>query len=306
MADDLLTLADVAVFDNLDADLGISEVLAQSPTVASLFAETTEGRTFLYEKKTQNPVTGFREANAGRAFDSGVHAEQTITLKILDASFAVDVAVAAADKRGTAARLGMELAEHLESAFYTIEDQIWNGTDAVSGFASLPSQIDSSMLIAADTPTGNQVAAPIYLLNTGEKGVGLVLGEMGRIMVGNESIINMVDGTGKNFPAWYTPVTSWVGMASKHKYAIAGKNAAVTIDDDLIGDLYSSFPIGFRPNLLVTNRTGLKKLQQSRTATNPTGQPAPYPMTWDAAGMPIRILVTDAIADVTPATTTTT
>jgi hypothetical protein len=47
------------------------------------------------------------------------------------------------------------------------------------------------------------------------------------------------------------------------------------------------------PTILVMNRRSLKQLQESRTATNATGAPAPFPS--EAFGVPI--LVTDAITN---------
>lgn len=303
MADSLRTLADVAIFDDLDDDFGLSEVLDSAPTVQRLYAHSVAGQTYKTVKRTANPTVGFREENSGREYSKATYQNVSVAMDILDASFRLDIAVANADERGKAARMAQELSDHMRAAMYLLEDQIWNGSDAV-GFSSLPSQIDASMLIASDTPTGDEEAAPLYMLHTGPTGVGMIMGELGRINVGDETVIEADDGTGKWYPALYVPVTGYVGLQVLHKYAAAGKNASVTIDDDTIDELYSSFPIGMRNNLLiVTNRTGMKKLRQSRTATSPTGSPAPYPTTWNAVTPPIPILETDALAD-TVATTT--
>lgn len=303
MADSFRTLAEVALFDNLDAEFGLSEVLDEAPTVQRLFAHSVLGQTFKTIKKTGNPTVGFRTENAGRFFSKATYATVTQSMNILDASFQLDYSVANTDDRGRAVRMAQELRDHMRAAMYLIEDQIWNATDA-NGFSSLPSQIDADMLIASDTPTGAEEAAPVYMLHTGPTGVGLILGEDGRITVGDEVVINAQDGSGKNYPAIYTPVTGYIGLQVMHKYAVAGKDASVTVNDDLVDDLYTKFPIGMRSNLLIiTNRTGMKKLRASRTATSPTGSPAPYPATWNAVTPPIPIMETDALAN-TLATTT--
>jgi hypothetical protein len=56
--------------------------------------------------------------------------------------------------------------------------------------------------------------------------------------------------------------------------------------------------------MIAMNRVALKELQQSRTATNPTGAPAPFPA--EAFGVPI--VTTDALgsAEVTVDASTTT
>lgn len=303
MADSFRTLAEIALFDNLDADFGLSEVLDMAPTVSRLFAHSVMGQTYKTIKKTANPTVGFREEYAGREFSKATYQTVTVAMDILDASFQVDWAVAHTDDRGKAVRMAQELQDHLAAAMYHIEDQIWNGTDA-TGFNSLPSLIDASMQLTADVPTGNEEAAPLYLIQTGPTGVGLIMGEMGRIMVGDEVVIDALDGSNKHYPAIYTPVSGYIGLQSLHKYAAASKTATVTLDDDTLDELYTKFPIGKRSNLMFcTNRTGMKKLRQSRTATSPSGSPAPYVQAWDAVSPPIPIFETDALAN-TVATTT--
>jgi hypothetical protein len=55
--------------------------------------------------------------------------------------------------------------------------------------------------------------------------------------------------------------------------------------------------------MIVMNRTALAELRDSRTATNPSGAPAPFPT--EAFGIPI--VVTDILGDgETPVNTTTT
>jgi len=63
------------------------------------------------------------------------------------------------------------------------------------------------------------------------------------------------------------------------------------LTDDRIADLLSRFPAGLRPDVLLMNRRSLRQLQDSRTATNATGAPAPFPA--EAFGVPIAL--TDAI-----------
>ena len=72
---------------------------------------------------------------------------------------------------------------------------------------------------------------------------------------------------------------------------LANLDAVATLSDDLLSDAIAKFPAGKAPSYLVMNRQSLKQLQQSRTATNPTGAPAPFPT--EAYGIPI--IATDSI-----------
>jgi hypothetical protein len=61
-------------------------------------------------------------------------------------------------------------------------------------------------------------------------------------------------------------------------------------DDDIYSGL-ALFPASRQPNVIVMNRNALKLLRESRTATNPTGNPAPRPTEVDG----IPIIVADAV-----------
>jgi hypothetical protein len=70
---------------------------------------------------------------------------------------------------------------------------------------------------------------------------------------------------------------------------IANVEAALT--DDLIYEALSQFPASLQPTMICMNRSSLKLLRKSRTATNVTGAPAPRPT--EVEGIPI--FVTDQI-----------
>jgi hypothetical protein len=57
------------------------------------------------------------------------------------------------------------------------------------------------------------------------------------------------------------------------------------LTDALLSTMYSKFPVDRKPNMIAMNRRSLRQLQQSRTATNATGAPAPFPQNWE--GIPI-------------------
>jgi hypothetical protein len=68
-------------------------------------------------------------------------------------------------------------------------------------------------------------------------------------------------------------------------------NVQTALDDDDIAALLNTFPVGFECDALVMNRKAAKLLRESRTATSPTGQPAPF--VESAFGKPV--IVTDTI-----------
>ncbi|MCC9644391.1 hypothetical protein LOC71_19130 [Rhodopirellula sp. JC740] len=102
MADTPITIADLVKINSMDvADNDVSDLLIDAPLIRSLVADTaSNGTSHKYTKEASAPVVGFRSANDGRDHDASSDTLVTIDLKILDASFHVDKAVADAYTKG--------------------------------------------------------------------------------------------------------------------------------------------------------------------------------------------------------------
>jgi len=301
MADAYMTTSDVVKFNDADLDIGIvSDVLNDSPVLAAMAARSIPGYTYKYLKKTANPSVGFRDENDGRENTKATYSNVTVTCAILDASFQVDVATAEADERGASAMLAQQAVDHLQSAMFHAETEVITGAGA-GGFAGLADQavgqIGGAMNVNAAGTTAD-TASSVYLVRTGLSDVHVVWGSDGAISVGETSIIKAAgSGTG-SFPAYYTPVSSWVGIQIGSSYSL-GRICNITEDsgkgltDDLISAALSKFPAGRGPTFVAMNRRSLGQLQQSRTATSPTGAPAEFPSA--VHGLPV--IVTDALSE---------
>ena len=135
----------------------------------------------------------------------------------------------------------------------------------------------------------------MYAIRSGDDDAVILGGNDGVIDVG-ETVVQRLTGTNGTYPGYYTPISGWAGLQVGSAYSV-GRIINLTadtnkgLDDDKIAELLALFPAARQPNMLVMNRRSLKQLQQSRTATNATGAPAPFPT--EAFG--IRIIVTDSI-----------
>lgn len=316
MADDLLTLADV-IGDGLDlADIEVSDVLSATPLLSALSMEmSSNGDTHKYSKETAAPVVGFRAVNAGRDLDHSVDTEVTVTLKHLDFSWLVDVARADACRKGAEWWIAKEGRRHVKAALVKFEKQVINGVTGASdsaaasgdaaGFAGFrdASTIDAvadSMVINASGSTADTQSS-VYGISLGVSGVvGIYKGDGSAVQLGDTTVIKNTVNPGtdnKTFPAYYTPGGIWLALQVGSAYdlgRIANIDATATLTDDMLSDLISAYPVEHKPSHLVMSRRSLKQLQQSRTATNPTGAPAPYPQT-SIDGVPI--IVTDNVSD---------
>ena len=130
----------------------------------------------------------------------------------------------------------------------------------------------------------------------------------------NPTIVQ-VAASGGTYSAYRVTLGGWFALQVGSTYdACRICNLDGTSDDlltdDLIAEGISKFAAARQPNMIVMNRTALAELRASRTGTNPTGAPAPFPT--EAFGVPI--VVTDALgssestvnASTTPTTTSTT
>ncbi len=302
MANDFLTVADM-VSDAYDlSGRETSEVRAAAPVIAALPAiPASNGIVHKQSVMTQLPVTGFRTENAGRDFDHSVDRIDTVDLKILDWSWAVDKAVADSSRLsgGREQYIAREGMRHVQSAMFNLENQWINGTgfnaDGFSGLANssnLGSISDEMVVDAGGSAAG--ATTSVYMLRRNSAECGLVYKGDSGVQLGETVVQNFIDGSGKNYPAYYTPACGWFAGFFGSLFSvvrIVNLDATNGLTDDLIYEALERFPAGHSPDLCIMNRKSQFALRSSRTATNATGAPAP--LVADAAGVPV--ITTDAI-----------
>jgi len=177
-----------------------------------------------------------------------------------------------------------------------VGSQIWYGTSAdAKGFGGLKANVDSTMIVNA-AGSGSD-CTHVFAVRTDERNVALALGNEGRFDTPTDvTTQQVVDGDGNYFTAYCTYLMGRVGLQLGHAYsfgAIKNVEPDAPCTDDLIAELWAKFKVGGKPNSLLMSRRSQQQLQKSRTATNPTGAPAPFPDNW--FGTPI--VVTDSIVD---------
>lgn len=311
MAQDYLTLTELAKINDFNVtDVGMSDLLNDAPLLRLLAAETaTNGVTHKYVKETGAPVVGFRAINDGVETDKSEDTAVTITLKLLDASFGVDMALADSFRGnrsvggGREAYIAREARRHMRAAFFHAEKQFIYGTGNDSdGFDGLAHNAafdkkDDTMVVDAGGTTAN-TGSSVWLIRTNAMGTDMqaIIGNDGKIVM-DETVKVKADGssTGHYTQLW-TPIQGWLGLQIGSAYSVVRicnltADSGKGLTDDLLAEAISKFPASRGPSHIVMNRRSLKQLQQSRTATNATGAPAPFPS--ESFGVPI--VTTDAI-----------
>ena len=308
MADSFKTLADLVMINDRNlADRNISDILDDAPLLALLPADTCPDTTHKYVKEITAPTVGFRAVNDGRFNSKSVDELVTQDLKILDASFAVDQAIAKGYKNGDAAYIAKEAARHLRAAFFQAEKQFINGTgNDAAGFLGMAQTLTGAagtLVVDAEGSSAGAASSVYAIRATGDlNNLVAISGKNGSLEMG-ETVAVRLDGTTGTYPGFYTPIFGWLGLQIGGKYSIArlcNITVGKPLTDDLLAELIALFPAGGQPTHLVMNRRSRQQLQKSRTATNATGAPAPFPE--DAFGVPIvptdAILNTESIVNV--------
>lgn len=308
MADAFQTLAQlVTLNDRNAADYEIYDVLNRAPVVASLPAVmASNGTSHKYVRDTADPATGFRAVSDGLENTKTTTSLVTVDLAILDASFAVDIELAKAYRGGVEAYLARETQRHLQSAFFTAEKQVFYGTGtggSSAGFAGLANNAlfdaaaDTMVVNAGGSTANTGSSAWLIAFDPNYTGAAIIGGNDANITVGDYTVVPMAGSSTGRYPAYYVPVSGYVGLQLGSQYGIV-RIANLTADsgkgltDALIAQAIEKIPSHLRSTLrLVMNRRSQRQLQASRTATTATGSPAPFPE--EAFGVPV--IVTDAI-----------
>lgn len=283
------------------SDIEVSQLLEETPflkIISAIVASNDTSHEWL--KKTTAPTAGARAINDGLENTKAAYTKVTQALKLFDAGFDLDLGLLTT-KNGEAL-MRREAMDHLIAAFVAVEKQIFYGTgNLAAGFAgfanetSVDALADTGGVINATGSTAD-TASSVWAVRVGEDAVSVVYGLNGRIEVKpSYQTIRAGSSTG-NYDVMRTPILFYAGVqvATSLDLARIVNLTAQTgkgLTDSLLGDLIALFPSGRGPTHLVMNRRSLKQLRASRTATNPTGAPAPFP----AEAFDVPIVVTDSI-----------
>lgn len=308
MANDYLGLSDLQTIG--DANLSgaqVSSILDDAPVLQRVAAVVaSNGDRHKYLDYTAKPTVGYRAVNDGREHQSSVDTAVTIDLKILDASFTVDLALAQTYPQGVEALLQREALRHLRAAMFVCEQSFLNGTAThASGFNGL---YDKHNALEATNGTcisagGSTALTSVYVIRSNPEEIAIITGMNGNIEMGEATIQRAVGNTGF-YPAYHVPVTAWYGLQKGGTYssvriANIGTDTGKGMTDLLAYTAFKAFKAGGQPNFIIMNRRSLEQLRAGRTGTNPTGAPAPRPT--EIEGIPI--IVTDAIGNAESAET---
>lgn len=300
------TLLDIATLNNTDREVGlIEEAVPAVPELKYVPARTIMGLNFYTQVRVALPTVAFRNANEGSDPVKSNYQRRLVECYIVNPPIRVDKAVADAYEDGPEAFLAMEALGVTKGAFVTLGKQFYYGAGTggdAKGHPGLLQAYDSTNMVVDGGGTTDNTASSVWAVAFGPDKLTWVLGNNGEIAVGDPIVQQITDSNGKVLDAYCQSLLCRPGLQVSTVNAIARlkkltEDSGKGCDDDKLADLISKFPVGIMPDAIFMTRRSLKQLQQSRTATNQTGAPAPRPTEYE--GIPIyptdSILNTEAL-----------
>jgi len=281
------------------ADLQVTDLLQDAPLLQVLFAQAASqgGTLHKYTKETVAAGAAFRAVNTGLLNTAPQEELVTVTCKFLDGHFHRDVAIALGYKDGPGAYMAKETRKELKALFASLEKQIFQSTDndanGFTGFIGCTAvdAIADRMVIDAGGSGGESV----WLIRSGENDVSVIAGNDGNLDFNYDpdqapqKIITDAS-TGAGYMAHVVNLAGWFAMQFGSIYSLGriancDGTAGNVVTDALIAEALSKFPATRKPTHIAMSQTKQFELQNSRTATNPTGKEAPFPT--EVFGIPI-------------------
>lgn len=267
------------------------------PTMGA--AKTITGVSYEILVRTELPSVAFRNANEGTDPTKSQHTLRTVECFSATPKWGVDQVVSDRSKEGLAVLMAREAKAHVQALMQHCCKQFYTGTtNDAKGFTGLKAQYNSADMTVDATGTGSALTS-VWGVKFGPEFVQWVYGNNGNFNVKDIRIGDLEDASGKNYTAFIQELICHIGLQMGNKYGVGRiKNLHAsdnnkTLDDDMLADLLSKAPAGYEFDCFLMSRRSLKQLRASRTATNTTGAPAPFPT--EAHGVPI--VVTDSILE---------
>jgi hypothetical protein len=297
---------DVLKINNAEPLIGvIDDALKHVPELSFFDASPIKRNKYETLVITQDPKVGFRKPGEFADHEAAILKLRTCQCAFLDASWAIDKALAEQSDWGKEQVFAIETLTHLRASMFMLSQQIWYGVkNNPDGFRGLYELIGSTSddksnadlhLTAGGTGTG---LSSVFAVSTGIDSIQLAWGSEGKLFEGDlvTSRVPNPEKPKESAAHYYSQeISGWCGLqvTSAHAFGrIHSISESNPLTDDLLFELVSRFPIGREPQAFFMNRRTLNQLRKSRTAVNATGAPAPIPT--DVAGG-IPIIVTDAI-----------
>lgn len=285
------------------ADIEPSDLLQDAPLIAAIAAVPASqgGTTHKYVKSTGAATAQFRAINTGILNTAAEDTLVTVDLKFLDGTFYRDVMLALGYKGGVGAYMARETVKALKSLFQALELNVLRGTAGVTGTGFVGFPDNTAVDATGDAMVVNAAGAggrSVWLIRSSPDEVAVIAGNDGRIDFDFDpdhtqlvqTVSSETPSAVRSYAAYVAKLAGWFGMQYGSNFGLGricnlDGTSGHTLTDTLIAQALAKFPSSRGATHIVMDRQLRMELQTSRTAVNPTGAPAPFPM--EAFGVPI-------------------
>jgi len=299
-----VTLLDIAKANAGDAAVGLIDEASQAhPELVIGDARTIKGLNYYTLVRTGNPTVAFRKANQGTAASKGTYENRLVETFIMNPQWEADKAIADAAEDGPEAFIAMEGQAMLEAAYQTVASQFYYGVGTggdANGHPGLIGVYDSTNMVVDAGGTTANTGSSVWAVRFGPLDVRWVWGLNGQMEMSDPTVVRLTDDDGNPYDGYWTSLLARPGLQVGRVESVGrikklNADSGKTLTDDMIDQLIEQFPAGRPPNAIFMTRRSRRQLKNSRTATTPTGSPAPWPDVIDGPEGPIKIHSTDAI-----------
>jgi hypothetical protein len=306
------TLLDVAKANGVEQV--INEATRVHPELSQLASFPLNGLTVRAVVYTgaSNTTGSFRVANAGTADITETSEERDFQCYIAEPRIEEDRGVADRYERGPVAWMEGKSVRILDLEMLAWCKQMYYGAGNNSiGFPGLIQSHDATNMVVDAGGTTANTGSSVWLVraapagNMADDGVRWRMGNNGKMTFDPIQLLPFLDpnDSTKKLMKYVTTFTAYPGFQVQSLRTVARikkltADAGKGLTDALINQALAKFPAGKGPNHIFMSLRSNQQLQSSRTATNPTGAPAPWPNSvLGADGSVIPIHVTEAISN---------
>jgi hypothetical protein len=258
-----------------------------------------------------NTTGSFRKIGAGTSDITETSEERTFECYTAEPRISEDVAAADRHEKGAQAYLEGKAARILDLELLAWCKQMYYGSGNNSdGFPGLIQTYDSTNMVVDAGGTTATTGSSVWLIraapmgNFADDGVRWRMGNGGKMIFDPVQKLPFVDpnDSTKSFMKYMTVFTCYPGFQVQSlrtvvriKKLTADNGKGLT--DALLNQALALFPPGRGPNHILMALRSNQQLQTARTATSPSGAPAPWPNSiLGVDGSTIPIHVTEAIS----------
>ena len=324
----VINLLDIAKANGADQAVGlVDEASRLTPEVTHVPWRTIKGMNYKFRVRVQEMASAFRAANQGTLIAKGIYEERLVEALISETLWNADMAVADKYEFGSMAYFAEEAVAAMRGKFLALGRQFfygrtaWNSTG--TNYTGVPANFVQASYPNGGDPNGcpglldgfnttyeydalgstANTGSSVWGVKVGEQNVTWIAGANGSFDLRDVSRQQLTDpnNSAKFYMAYIQSLAIYPGLQLGDLRSVCRirnltEDSGHTLTDKMLMKVLALLPGGFMPDAWFMSRRSLSDLQQSRTATNPTGKEAEIPR--DVMGIPI--LMTDSINNIEP------